>query len=325
MERTTIEDVARRAGVSISTVSYALSNKRPISEQTRRKIQQAIDELGFRPNPSAKRLASREKTRNIGFVLPLKGAEMTGLEMNFIRGAVRVINQADYTLLLLAHPEPESENLLRFARNGAVDGFIIMETQIQDERVKLLKREGLPFALIGRCEDTTGLCYVDTDVDAGMEMCFRHLESLDRGPVALLARAEARLGFAVRSVAAYRAACARRGLPQMILPCAMTVDDGEAAMSRLFDGDSPISAALVWNEIPAAGVARAARVRGRRIPGDFTIICLSESLAPNTAPDAPLVVDLRAEEMAARAAQMLIDLLEGRPTETQVLIPPRFA
>ena len=82
MKRPTIAEVAKKAGVSRSTVSYALSNKRPISEDTRKRIQQAIDELGFRPNPVAKRLASGENGRNIGFVLPLKETrpEMTGLE-----------------------------------------------------------------------------------------------------------------------------------------------------------------------------------------------------------------------------------------------------
>ncbi len=70
MKPVTIADVAKKAGVSISTVSYALSNKRPISEETRLRVSQAVEELGYRPNPSAKRLASREQTRNIGFVLP---------------------------------------------------------------------------------------------------------------------------------------------------------------------------------------------------------------------------------------------------------------
>ncbi|MEE4377920.1 MAG: LacI family DNA-binding transcriptional regulator, partial [Candidatus Competibacteraceae bacterium] len=145
MKRVTITDVAKLAGVSISTVSYALSNKRPISEETRRHIQQAIEELGYRPNPSAKRLASGEKSRNIGFVLPLKGIGITGLEMKFISGAASAINEAGYTFVLLAHPDRNPENMLRFAQNGVVDGFILMEVLLRDDRVELLKQEGFPF------------------------------------------------------------------------------------------------------------------------------------------------------------------------------------
>ena len=141
MKRVTIADVAKLSGVSISTVSYALSNKRPISEETRLRIREAIQELDYRPNPSAKRLASGEKSRNIGFVLPLKGTGISGLEMKFISGAARAINEAGYTFVLLAHTDRNPENMLRFAQNGVVDGFILMEVLLQDDRVELLKRK----------------------------------------------------------------------------------------------------------------------------------------------------------------------------------------
>ena len=177
MKRPTIADVAKKAGVSRSTVSYALSNKRPISEETRQRIQNAIDELGFRPNATAKRLASREKSRNIGFVLPLVADEMTGLELKFIAGASRTINQAEYSFILLAHPDRNPDNLLKFASSGLVDGFILMEVMLHDKRVEMLQKEGIPFVLIGRCEDNTGMSYVDVDIAQAMENSFQYLTS----------------------------------------------------------------------------------------------------------------------------------------------------
>jgi DNA-binding LacI/PurR family transcriptional regulator len=164
VKRPTIADVARKAGVSRSTVSYALSNKRPISEETRQRIQRAIDELGYRPNATAKRLATREVSRNIGFVLPLVAPEITGLELKFIAGASRVINQANYSLVLLAHSDRNDQKLQQFASSGLIDGVILMEVNLHDERVELLQREGIPFVLIGRTADNTGLTYVDTDL-----------------------------------------------------------------------------------------------------------------------------------------------------------------
>ena len=325
MDRITIADVAKRAGVSISSVSYALSNKRPIKEETRQKIQQAIRDLGYRPNQSAKRLASKEKTRNIGFVMPLQGSELTGLEMKFISGAAKAINEADYTFILLAHSDRNPENLLRFARNGVVDGFILMEVYMQDERVELLKQEGLPFVLIGRCGDTAGLHYVDMDVEQGMELGFSQLKALGHGSIAYLYKDDPNFGLAVRSLQEYQAACKRHKIPLMTQSCRLTAEDGEAAMNALLDRQPGINAALVWNEIPALGAARAVQSRGRRIPDDFSIICLVQSSTSNNANFAPVIIDIQAEKVAAEAAQLLIALLEDRPVNTpHILIPPRL-
>ena len=199
MKRITIADVAKRAGVSISTVSYALSSKRPIEEETRQKIHQAIRDLGYHPNQSAKRLASKDKTRNIGFVLPLQGSEMTGLEIKFISGAAKAINEADYTFILLAHTDRNPENLLRFARNGVVDGFILMEVLLRDDRVELLKQEGFPFVMVGRIENSTGLNYIDMDINSAIEICCQTFFDRGHRSIAYLHMDDDQFGLVVRS------------------------------------------------------------------------------------------------------------------------------
>ena len=83
MKRVTIADVAAKAGVSKSTVSHALSNKRPISDFTKERIQAAIVELGYTPNPIAQKLAGGGSARTIGFALPLSLPEIDGLEIEF--------------------------------------------------------------------------------------------------------------------------------------------------------------------------------------------------------------------------------------------------
>jgi DNA-binding LacI/PurR family transcriptional regulator len=325
MDRITIADVAKRAGVSISTVSYAISNKRPISDETQQRIQQAIEDLGFHPNQSAKRLASKEKTRNIGFVLPLQGSELTGLEMKFISGAAKVINQADYTFILLAHSDRDPENLLRFARNGMVDGFILMEVYMHDERVELLKDVGLPFVLIGRCADNTGLTYVDIDIEKGMEFFFNHFISHGHEKVACLIKEDTNLGLNVRSLQEFQSACQRYNIVPLLQPCSLSTNDGEKAMHILLDKQPDLNACLIWNEIPAIGAARAVQARGRRIPEDFSIICLAQSAIPNLTNFTPIIIDIRAEEAASRAAELMIAMLEGRSMdETQVLITPQL-
>ena len=325
MKRITIADVASRAGVSISTVSYALSDKRPISEKTRVRIQQAIDELGYRPNPVAKRLASGEKSRNIGFVLPLAMPEFTGLEMRFITGAARVINQADYAFILLAHSDRSPENLIRFAQSGLVDGFILLEVYMHDERVEMLRREGIPFVLVGRCADNTGLHYVDVDIEYGMEQSVSHLVELGHRAIAYLYKDDPDYGFSVRALREYISACERHDVTPITRPCKLSPEAGEAAINGVMERYPEVTAVIVWSDIPTVGVVQAVQARGWSIPNDFSIICQEHSIIANLATFLPSIIDIRGYELASQAAQMMIDLLENKPIpQPQVLIPPKL-
>lgn len=325
MKRATIADVAARAGVSRSTVSYALSNKRPISEETRLRIQQAINELGYRPDPTAQRLASGAKSRNIGFVLPLVAPEMTGLEMKFIAGASRVINQADYAFVLLAHSDRNPENLVRFAQSGLVDGFILLEVHMHDDRVEMLQREGIPFVLVGRCANNSGMYYVDVDIEDGMEQVVSHLVGLGHRSIGYLYKDDPDYGFSVRALQEYVAACRRHNIPPITQTCQLSPEAGETAMYRVLDQHPEVTAALVWSDIPTVGVVQAVQNRGRSIPGEFSIICQEHSVIANLASFLPSIVDIRGDELASQAAQMMIDLLENKPiAQPQVLIPPKL-
>jgi len=325
MKRPTISDVAKKAGVSKSTVSHALSNKRPISEKTRQRIHQAVEELGYRPNPSAKRLASGEKSRNIGFVLPLKGIGITGLEMKFISGAASMINEAGYTFVLLAHTDRNPENLLRFAQNGVVDGFILMEVILRDDRVELLKQEGFPFVMVGRIEDSTGLNYIDMDIKAAIEICCQTFFERGHRSIAYLHMDDDQFGLVVRSIQEYHAACDRYKLKPILKPCLPTIEDGQAVMDDLFYEYPELNAVFIWNEVSALGAVQAIKSRGYRIPEDFSIISLETTVLSDLAPFTPDLIDIRAEEVASRAAKLLIAMLENQPVEqTQILIPPKI-
>ena len=325
MKRPTIADVAARAGVSRSTVSYTLSNKRPISEETRKRVHQAIEELGFRPNSVAKRLASREKSRNIGFVLPLVTSEMTGLELKFIAGASRVSNMMDYTFILLAHSERSPEKLLSFAQSGLVDGFILMEVYMHDERVDMLRKEGVPFVLLGRCEDNSGLTYVDTDIRQTMEDCFKHLTKNGRFSIAYIYNKNDEYSFSVRALEEYHAACERYNTTPILKPSLLTPEDGEAAMNELLAQHSELDAAIIYSDIPAMGAVRAVQAQGHHVPNDFSIICQEHSIISNLESFTPVVIDIAADEMAAQAAQLMIDQLEGNTiAQSQILYPSKL-
>lgn len=94
-----IGEIARRAGVSRSTVSYALSGKRPVSDDTRHKIQRVVDELGYQPSASARALANG-RTSTFGLVFPPAGNHYTGMQLDFIGSVVEAAAAHDYDVLL---------------------------------------------------------------------------------------------------------------------------------------------------------------------------------------------------------------------------------
>lgn len=142
-----ITDVAKHAGVSPSTVSYALSGKRPISETTRRRIHASIRELGYRPHAGARALAS-SRTRVLALVTPLRESGDATRTMRFAAHVVTAARRHDHDVLLLTQEEGE-EDLRRVAESAMADGFIVVTAQPHDALLPLLRGLGRPCVLIG--------------------------------------------------------------------------------------------------------------------------------------------------------------------------------
>ncbi|MCX7670553.1 MAG: LacI family transcriptional regulator [Anaerolineae bacterium] len=324
MKRATIADVAAYAGVTKSTVSHALSGKRPVSAETRARIEQAIEALGYRPHPVAQRLATGQ-SRAIGFVYPLYGLEFSGLEMKFIAAAASIINQSDYAFVLLTPPDRRGDNLMRFIQSGLLDGVILMQVRLHDARVEALRRADLPFVLIGRCQDNTGLTFIDLDIDLALRLCVDHLAALGHRHLAYLHLDDPELGFSARATQAYVAACAAHGLAVEMAACDLTADSGADVAADLLTRRPEITALIVWNDLAAWGAIQMARHLGRRVPNDLSVICFDRTTIANVMSLQPTAIDIRPREMAAEAARLLLAQLEGKMREpVQILLEPKL-
>ncbi len=324
MKRATIADVAALAGVSKSTVSHALSGKRPISAETRARIQEAIQKLGYHPHPIAQRLAGG-RTRTIGFVFPLYAPTLAGLEMQFIVGAANAINQADYGFVLLTHPHQNSDHLQRFVQSGLVDGLILMQVQLEDPRVKMLRQAGLPFVLLGRCADNTGLAYVDIDIGEAIIHCIDYLTRLGHRTIAYLYQDDPKFSFTTWAQQQFKKSCLDYNLTPILHPCELSSESGQLAMENLLDRHPEITAVIVWNDLAAWGVVQAAQSRNLEMPADLSLISFDYSTIAKMAPFKPTAIDIRPGESAGQAAEILIGLLEGKsPNRSQILLRPRF-
>src|SRR3954449_10135707 len=217
----TLADVARHAGVSPSTVSYVLSGKRSISPATRRRVERSIRSLGYRPPAGARALASR-RTNVLALVTPLRADLHTPVALEFVISVVTTARRHAHDVLLLTNDEGP-EGLRRVAGTALVDGLVLMDVQLRDERLPVLRELGLPAVLIGVPDDTSGLTCVDLDFTAAGARCVDHLADHGHRSVALIGHRAAvyrrESGFATRALAGFTGRARERGLEALDFTC----------------------------------------------------------------------------------------------------------
>ncbi len=184
-----IGEIAKRSGVARSTVSYALSGKRPVSEETRRRIQAVIDELGYRPNAAAKAL-KEGRTHTIGLVIPPASRRLTDMQLGFVASVVDAAAHADLDVLLSPSGGEHDRSFERVVGGRRVDGVIVMEIRLEDDRVTRLRQAGLPFVGIGRTSRPEEMSWVDIDYEKLIANCVHHLADLGHRRIALVNRSE---------------------------------------------------------------------------------------------------------------------------------------
>jgi DNA-binding LacI/PurR family transcriptional regulator len=322
----TLADVARHAGVSQSTVSYVLSGKRTISASTRKRVERSIRVLGYRPHAGARALASR-RTNVLALVVPLRPDLYTPAGMEFVIAVVTAARRYAHDVLVLTQDEGP-EGLRRVAGTALVDGLVLMDVQLSDERIPVLRELGLPGVLIGVPEDTTGLTCVDLDFRAAGARCVDHLADLGHRRIAFVGFADEVYGrgsgFAIRARAGVSSQAAERGLECAELTGAATREHVDAIVHRVVLGGSPATGLVVHNEAILPMLLDALRAAGRRVPEDISVVAIAPDDIAEMASPPVSAVDLPAGEMGERAVELLMAKLAGRPELSTTLLAPRL-
>jgi DNA-binding LacI/PurR family transcriptional regulator len=323
----TIADVARHARVSPSTVSYVLSGKRSISERTRRRVEESIRVLGYHPHAGARALAS-SRANVIALVLPLRTDMHVPILMQFAMSVVTGARVYDHDVLLLTNDEGPG-GLRRVTRSALCDAVIVMDVELNDSRVPVLRELGLPSVLIGFPADPEGLTCVDLDFVAAAEMCVDHLADLGHREIAFLgppaAVFERGTGFAQRTTSGFESAVARRGLRALVRPCEPSHSAVRDCVKRLFDDHLGLTGLVVHNEAAVAPLLETLRGLGRHVPEDVSVVAMCpEDLAAHVSPRLT-AVPIPAEEVGRRAVELVMSKLDGADdVPAATLIDPRL-
>ncbi|NGO73790.1 LacI family DNA-binding transcriptional regulator, partial [Streptomyces boncukensis] len=321
-----ITDVARHAGVSPSTVSYVLSGKRSISAATRQRVEDSIRELGYRPHAPARSLAS-SRSNVLALVMPLRAGIHMPVQMQFAASVATAARGYDHDVLLLTEEEGE-DGLRRVAGSALADGLIVMDIQMQDPRLPLLRSLRPPAVLIGFPAEADGLTCIDLDFTATGEICVDHLARLGHRCVALLGsppEVYARgTGFARRTAAGFTAAARRRGMASTVVPVAPGEAAARETAERLLRRHPGLSAVVVHNESALGPLLEAFQRAGMRVPEDLSVVavCPDETAGSMAVPVSSVAIP--AAEVGERSVELLMAQLAGRTVPDATLLPPRL-
>ncbi|MFF8609785.1 LacI family DNA-binding transcriptional regulator [Streptomyces sp. NPDC015346] len=323
----TLAEVARHAGVSASTVSYVLSGKRSISAVTRQRVRESIEHLGYHPHAGARALAS-SRSRIIALMVPLRSDMYVPVMMEIAIAVATTARDHGYDVLLLTGEEGPAA-VRRVTGSGLAEAMILMDIQLDDERLPLLRDGGgRPAVLVGLPADPSGLTCVDLDFTATGALCADHLAGLGHRELAVIGEApgvyERHTGFAERTLAGLRDRAARLGLSVLHRPCEGGYGSLAGTLGRIFDERPGTTGFVVQNEAAVEPLLALLRQDGRAVPEDVSVVAVCPEQVATQASVRLTSVAVPARELGQRAVELLMAKLHGRPDEEVVLLPPEL-
>ncbi|MFE9751056.1 LacI family DNA-binding transcriptional regulator [Saccharothrix saharensis] len=325
----TLADVARHAGVSASTVSYVLSGKRSISEETRRRVERSVAELGYHPNAGARALAAK-RSHIIALVVPLRADVYVPIMMQIAISVTMTARQHGYDVLLITNDEGP-EGVRRVAVSGLADGVILMDVGLADERIPVLRELRTQAALIGLPDDRSGLSCVDHDFTAAGALCADHLADLGHREVAFIGYGsgvyQRHAGYAERTLMGFRERAEERGLRFVHRPCEGTYESTAGTLARILADRPDTTGFVVQNEGAIGPLLSLLRISGRTVPEDASVIALCPELLAEQYAPALTAVTGPAQELGRVAVEQVLKRIAaaGRdetPDDELVLLRP---
>lgn len=316
----TMHDVARRANVSISTVSYAINGTRPISEETRQRIFAAMEELGYQPHALARGLASK-RSRIVALLYPTAERGLGNTDLEFIVGAADTARELGYHLVLWTSAINDEVELRQLLQQGLVDGVVLMEIHLNDKRIDYLRSIDFPFSIIGRCADLTGLAYTDIDFEQTVRDAMTHLVELGHTHIAFFNYAQevfdAGYGPAVRAQQAFEKVVRETGIFGVSRFCDASASAGYEAFTAVTRDYPEISAIAAMNEGSFPGILQAIADRGWSMPDDISLLSVvsSISVAEMSTPTLTTLAP-QAAELGRLGVELLVEKLDGRSVST---------
>ena len=309
-----LKELSKVLGLSQTTVSRALNGYPEVSDATRERVISAARAHNYSPNTRAKSLATGQAMA-IGHVIPMatKHEMVNPVFADFIAGAAQSYARHGYEMLMSVVEDGDEDAVYRgFRSRGAVDGVILHAPRMNDSRIALLDRIGLPFAVHGRASGHEGAyTWLDVNNRSAFRRATEFLIDLGHRRIALINGLEF-MDFAHRRRGGYLDALRARDLPAdplLMRSDEMTEGFGYRSARQMMTLEDPPTAYLVSSMICALGVRRAVEDAGLRMGTDISIVTHDDVLSYlQNGTDVPIFTSTRSSvrEAGRRLAEMLI-------------------
>jgi len=316
----TIRDVAKKAGVSPSTVSKALNESSAVSADTMKKIQQAVKVLNYQPNARARSFATRV-TMHIVFLadFPYDAAFVNPHLFEIMRGVQHSLDKKGYALIM---KQADAKSAYAYTETAAaqhqVDGFIFHASVVSKKLASLVTRENIPHVVIGRPNIESRMCWIDTDNHLSGEQAAQHLLDLGHTNIAIVnGKADDMISW--RRLLGAKRVYKENGVdiaPAQVIQTTSSITDGARAVKKLLHMNPRPTAVICANNPLALGVLQELQNRGIRVPEDMALITYDSYPFAMFSEPAMTAVDINMYDMGQEAARLV--LRKMRHPEAQI-------
>lgn len=327
----TVKDVAKRAGVSPSTVSRVCNNHPSISRETRDRVLEAVAQLGYEL-PAPQEAPQAPAVRSVGIILPPSDREAyeNTFYLKAIRGISQVFNQRHIASTIITGKD--YEEILRSVRtlrkSGSIDGFIMLYSRKGDRVTDYLCETGTLYVVIGKPIELAGqtICIDNDNLLAGREAA-DYLYDLGHRRIGYIS-GETEFGFASDRQSGYQLSLLSHGLPMDPGYCVEMEgvrEEGIARLKQLLSRPDRPTAFVVNDDMLALALERVCGQLGLTVPGDVSVIAFNNSLYADLATPRLTAVEINAFHLGQEAANQIISHCENpNLMTTKIIIPHRI-
>jgi DNA-binding LacI/PurR family transcriptional regulator len=309
-----LEDIAKEAGVSRATVSRVINNEAYVSEETRQRVQNVIEKLGYSPNLRGRILATG-RTNIIGVVIPQSLATVFDDQFYFptlLNGVAQAANQRNYAMLLWIQESSTDEERFyeRILKNHLMDGVLLASPEQNNPFITRLLATGIPMAMVehpGRWADRIN--FVTVDNQAAAILATKHLYKQGRRRIGHITGALNNID-GIKRLEGYRQAMVELGIPyheEFVAEGNFESKSGYRGMQTLLKAH--VDAVFCANDQMALGALKALDELGVRVPGDIAIIGFDD--LPASERSSLTTIHQPIHTKGAQVTHLLLDQIEG--------------
>lgn len=321
MARVTIKEIAEKAGLSVTSVSFAFNNPSRLPEATVQRILEVAEELGYIPDPIARSM-STGRTGAMGVLVPQPFSEIlrNPYYFEFLEGVAEVCTAAGYSLMIVP---PLEGSVKRAIGVAAVDGFLTLGLELFKSTMAILNQREVPFVMVDSDNPIEGVSAVNVNDRAGARAVMAYVLKAGHREIAILGirsgkngryqeytgTLRQRMEGYLNALAAFNLELDQRRI--QLVECASTTNGGQDGFNQLWKKKNHPTALVAMSDVIAIGAIDAARRKGIKVPEDLSVVGFDDiSLSKLITP--PLTtVSQPIQQKGKLAADLLVNCIEG--------------